>query len=230
MRQVMVAVVAGLLTAGCVSEARIAMPSDLGTRTERIELTGMAAGETGRFRLAGAEGRFTRRAMAESRDGGFVERRYGGGTFEAAGADLGGQMGGRCHYGQEEIVTGTMSFVADRFAYRCRFSRDGRPIDGGLILAEVPARPGKLLSGRTRAGEMRIGDLVLGIVPIHRMEGGGLPSGTPLGYGFTLGDREIGAVDLNGLNKTVHAPRSGAEREAVLAGSLALAILWDPET
>jgi hypothetical protein len=38
--------------------------------------------------------------------------------------------------------------------------------------------------------------------------------------------REIGALDLNGLNKTIFAPRLGPEREAVLAASLALSILW----
>jgi hypothetical protein len=217
-----------LLTAGCVSDARIALPSDLAARGERIALTGMGGGEAGTFRLARSAGRFTRRAIAESLDGGLVERRFGGGAFEASGPEVGGQIGARCSYGQEEIVAGAVSVTAERFAYRCRFSREGQPIDAGLILAEVPTRPGKLLSGVTRAGEMRIGGLVLGIVPIHRMAGGGLPSGTPLGYAFALGEREIGAVDLNGLTKTIYAPPRGPEREAVLAGSLALSILWDP--
>jgi hypothetical protein len=36
-------------------------------------------------------------------------------------------------------------------------------------------------------------------------------------------------VDLNGGTKTIFAPRAGPEREAVLAASLALSILWDPD-
>ena len=52
----------------------------------------------------------------------------------------------------------------------------------------------------------------------------------PLGYRFVESGREVGAADLNGVTKTVFAPRAGGTREAVFAGSLALSILWDPAT
>ncbi len=60
------------------------------------------------------------------------------------------------------------------------------------------------------------------------MAGDRVPAGTPLGYAFHLDGRQIGAVDLNGTDKTIYAPRAGPEREAVLAAGLALSIFWDP--
>ena len=40
---------------GCVGEARMAMPSDLAAATDRIEMTGMGHGESGRFQLPGLD-------------------------------------------------------------------------------------------------------------------------------------------------------------------------------
>ena len=214
--------------AGCVEEARIAMPSGLAASSERVELTGMGGGERGRFRLGSSEGRFTRSSISAGYDGGPVVRNLGGGSFELAGPDVAGVLEGECRFDEAEIQAGSVSFPAERFAYRCRFRRDGRPIDAGLILEEVPARPGKLLSGRTRAGEVHMGGRVAEIRPIHDMAGGRLPTAMPLGYSLELDGRPLGAVDLNGPDKTIFAPRSGPERELVLAASLALSVLWDP--
>ncbi|HZG46496.1 MAG TPA: hypothetical protein VEZ41_09565, partial [Allosphingosinicella sp.] len=101
-------------------------------------------------------------------------------------------------------------------------------IRGGLLLKEVPTSR-SILAGRTRAGELEIGDLTLQVRAIHDMEGGSVPTGTPLGYAFHLGGRQIGAVDLNGDNKTIFAPAApGPAREAVLLASLALSVFWDP--
>lgn len=69
---------------------------------------------------------------------------------------------------------------------------------------------------------------LIGIRSIHRFEGGKVPAATPLGYAFSVDGREIGAIDLNGPDKTVFVPRDPRLREAVLAASLALSIFWDP--
>ena len=68
-----------------------------------------------------------------------------------------------------------------------------------------------------------------GVPGLDTVLGGGLPTGMPLGYAFDVGGRQIGAVDLNGTNKTIYAPsRPGPERDAVLMASLALSVFWDP--
>lgn len=203
------------------------MPAELQARTERIELTGMGGWERGQFRLGASEGRFTRRAAQLRVDDFYIEN-VGGGSFEATGPELGGRLSARCGFHEEEFDSGIVVTPGARLAYGCEFERDGAPVPGGLLLAEVPASRGAL-AGRTRAGELHIGDVRIGIQAIHDMESGRLPSGTPLGYAFDVGGRQIGAVDLNGPDKTIFAPRAaGPEREAVLTASLALSIFWDP--
>lgn len=213
---------------GCIRDAEIAMPYQLAAVSQRLELTGMGGGERGSFRLGASSGKFTRSSYQHTSYDGFLVRNSGGGTFAAAGAEFGGELSGQCKFDEEERNAGIVVVPALRFAYRCRFQRDGQPIRAGLILEEVPRSPGKLLSGRTRAGELHIDDKVVGIRAIHDMKGGRMPTGTPLGYMFEVDGRQIGAVDLNGGDKTIFAPQSGPEREVVLAASLALSILWDP--
>ena len=221
------ALIGAALLGACVHEARIAMPADVAAQTERIELTGMGGWERGRFRLGASEGRFTRSA-SQARVDQLLVQNVGGGSFDASGPDFGGALSARCGYHEAEIEAGAIAVPAARLAYGCEFDRDGRHLQGGLLLREVPTSRG-VLAGRTRAGELQVGDLTIGIRAIHQMEGGRLPSGTPLGYAFDIGGRQIGAVDLNGTDKTIYAPRApGPEREAVLMASLALSIFWDP--
>jgi len=214
---------------GCIHEARIAMPSELAAASERIELTGMGGGEHGRMRLGASEGRFVRRAMQGSTDPlGIGRHNYGGGSFDLTGPEVGGTLSSDCRYHEGELSLGVVTLPRGRFAYRCRFMHNGEPLEAGLILEEIPTRPGSFFSGRTRGGEIHIGDEVVTMRAIHDMEGGRIPTGTPLGYMFDIDGRRIGAIDLNGTDKTIFAPRSGSERQAVLAASLALSILWDP--
>jgi hypothetical protein len=215
------------LASGCVRDARIAMPADVQARTERIELTGMGFGERGDFHLGSAPGTFTRRSLQTRLDDFYVQN-IGGGSFDVAAAEGGARLSGRCGFHEEEFDTGVVVAPGMRLAYGCEFARDGAPIRGGLLLKEVPTSR-SILAGRTRAGELEIGDLTLQVRAIHDMEGGSVPTGTPLGYAFHLGGRQIGAVDLNGDNKTIFAPAApGPAREAVLLASLALSVFWDP--
>ena len=219
---------AAALSSGCVREARIALPSDVQARTERIELTGMGGWERGEFRLgASSSGTFTRRSL-QTRLADFYVQNIGGGSFDVAGPELGARLSGRCGFHEEEFDTGVVVAPGARLAYGCEFARDRVPLRGGLLLKEVPTSR-SLLAGRTRAGELQVGELTLGVRAIHQLEGGSLPSGSPLGYAFHLDGRQIGAVDLNGPNKTIYAPATpGPEREAVLLASLALSVFWDP--
>ena len=203
------------------------MPSDVLANTEQLELTGMSGWQDGHFNLGASEGKFSRRSSTTTVFDRFV-RNAGHGNFEIAGPELGGVAIGRCAFDEREIDADVAVLPNGRLTYTCEFSRDGRRIDGGLLLAEVPHRTG-LLAGRTRAGEVRLGATRVGIRAIHHVEGGGLPTGTPLGYAFDVNGRQIGAIDLNGGDKTIFAPaRPGPERDAVLMASLALSVFWDP--
>jgi hypothetical protein len=219
------AALATLLLSGCIREAEIAMPGDLRSNLEPIEVTGIGGGERGGFRLGSAQGSFTRRSI-QTREDDFHVRNFGGGSFAVEGPELPGRLSANCGFDAEEFDSGIVTVSGERLAYHCEFQRDLEPV-GGLALAEVPRGRG-ILAGITRAGEARFGDVRLEIRPVHDMEGGRMPTGTPLGYAFHIGGRQVGAVDLNGLDKTIYAPRSGPEREAVLAASLALSIFWDP--
>ncbi len=211
---------------GCVREARIAVPADVQARTERLEIAGMGYGERGDFTLGASHGRFARIAL-QTGDGLVVDN-VGRGSLDIAGPELGGSVTAICGFHEREIDMGVLVATRDRLAYGCEFERDRVPLPGGLLLSEVPTSR-SILAGRTRAGELRIGDLRVGIRAIHDMEGGRVRSGSPLGYAFDIDGRQIGAVDLNGGNKTIYAPRTaGPEREAVLMASLALSIFWDP--
>jgi hypothetical protein len=211
---------------GC-APARIALPSDVTANMEKLELTGMGGWQDGHFRLGASEGRFSRRATTTAILNTFV-RNAGSGSFEISGPELGGSAGGRCGFEEHEIDAGVAVLPNGRLTYRCAFYRDGRPIPGGMFLTEVPHGSG-LLAGITRAGDVQVGGVKLDIRPIHRLAGTSVPAGTPLGYSFDVAGRQVGAVDLNGLNKTIYAPRQpGPERDAVLMAALALSVFWDP--
>jgi hypothetical protein len=214
--------------AGCVREGRIAMPSELQTATERLDLRGMGHGTSGRFELAGARGEFTRSAQRLGIFDPLLVRRSGGGTFRIAGGDVAGELSGRCRYRESEVNAGPVSVTPGRFVYACEFRRDGRPIAAELVVAD-PAGAGGTLHGRTeRVGSLYFEGRRFELASIHRDQGGGLPAPHALGYAFSEAGRPVGAVDLNGGTRKVFAPREAQAREAVIAGALALSILWDP--
>jgi hypothetical protein len=220
------ALLLGLSLGGC-AEARIAMPGDLIAATEQLELTGMGGWQGGRFHLGSSAGEFDWHGRQTRVFDSFV-RNAGSGSFEVTGPEFGGTLTGRCGFEERELDLGVAVLPDERLSYQCRFDRAGKPVDGALFLAEVPRGSG-LFAGRSRAGELRMGDFTLDIRPIHHAAGGGLPTSVPLGYAFSSGGRQLGALDLNGTNKTVYAPRQpGSERNAVLLASLALSIFQDP--
>lgn len=222
-RMILALALAGTALSGCVKEARIAMPSDVAPRTDRVELRGMGAGTRGDFDLGGAPGRFVRGAGRASGFG--LVHKGGGGRFSVAGPA--GELSGGCDFREDKVELSTSVQVTARpFAYRCDFERDGRPIDALLTLDE--ARGGAAAFRYARTGTLSFEGQRIGIKSIHHFEGGKLPTLTPLGYAFEVGGGQIGAIDLNGGDKILFVPRDPRQREAVLAASLALAILWDP--
>lgn len=215
---------AAMVLAGC-SEAKLAVPSELHGTTEALPITGMGIGERGGFSFAGGEGRFTRGAERLALFDEALVRQSGGGSFRFARG--GTVLEGACHYAEKSVTVGIISATTRPFAYECRIGRDGSQI-GELRIEEERGTTAAALGREARSGYVELDGVRLGITSIHRMAGGGIPTAAPLGYRFEEGGRAVGAVDLNGTTKTVHAPPTGRTREAVFAGSLALSVLWDP--
>jgi hypothetical protein len=209
---------------GCVREARMATPSALAADGERLELSGMGGGTSGSFSLAGASGRFTRSAESVSWPG--AKRNRGGGSFELSAGE--GQLAGECRFRRGEAVAGPIAVTTRPFAYACDFFRGGRPIDAELVVGEARESAGSRLSKEERRGTLFFEGRRYDLRSVHKDAGGGLATAAPLGYLIEAEGRPVGAVDLNGTNKTLIAPRDPAEREAVIAAGLALSVLWDP--
>jgi hypothetical protein len=212
---------AAMMLSGCIRDSRIALPSDFGAGSETLDLTGMGLGQRGDFVLAGTAGRFTRGAEQLSLHNAFLVRNSGAGSFSYAGLE------GACRYRETAVNVGAVSVDARPFAYHCFFGRDGAQV-GELVIEEETGTVGSMLSKRGRRGFLLFDGVRYEVTSIHRDQGGGLAAAAPLGYRFGAGGRTVGAVDLNGTNKTLFAPRGGAAREAMFAGGLALSVLWDP--
>ncbi len=212
---------AAMMLSGCIRESRIALPSDFDAGSETLELTGMGLGRRGDFVLAGTGGRFTRGADQLSLHNAFLVRNSGAGSFSYAGLE------GACRYRETAINVGPVAVDARPFAYHCFFGRDGAQV-GELVIEEETGSVGSMLSKRGRRGFLLFDGVRYEVTSIHRDQGGGFAAATPLGYRFDAEGRTVGAVDLNGTNKTLFAPNGGRAREAVFAGGLALSVLWDP--
>ncbi|RST30285.1 hypothetical protein HMF7854_05205 [Sphingomonas ginkgonis] len=205
----------------------MAVPPTLAATTEPLALTGTAGWNVGRLRLGASEGR-VRRSTGETRLFDTFVARRGTAEFDLAGPELSRSFAGRCGSGERETDLGVAVLPDRRFVYACQFAAIGEQPDGTLRLGEV-AHGGGPLAGRTRAGDVALGATRLDIRPVHRFAGGGLPTGAPLGYSFERNGQPVGAVDLNGTSRTIHAPRQrGPERDAVLLAGLALAVMLEP--
>jgi hypothetical protein len=217
------------LSACSIREARIATPSDFAATTEQLELRGMGGGRSGDFRLGGVPGSFSRSAERQEIFDPLLVRHRGGGSFNLSESPLAPQLSGRCRYREQDLNVGSISVTPDRLGYHCVFHRDSRPLAAELVLEDPKPLFGTLHGRAERIGRLYIEGQEIGIRSIHRDREGGLPAPTALGYMFDVGGRDIGAVDVNGLNKTLYVPRDPQLREAVIAAGLALSIFWDPE-
>ena len=222
MRTLVVALASAAL-ASCAA-APIALAPALAAGTERVELTGIGSGETGRFNLGGSSGVFSR-SYSKVRE---VEpfsaprrtRSFGHVSFEASGPDFAGRTEADCRHLEGE-VGGSLQITDLPFRYRCRFTRDGQPIDAELLLDAAHLRMG-ILVAETRTGEMRMNGRVLRLEAIHHSPALAVPSGDPLGYRIGT----VGAVDVNASPRVIYAARGGQDREGVLLGGLALGLRW----
>lgn len=227
-KMIFAASVCAALSACSVREGRLALPADLESDADRLELRGMGGGRKGNFRLAGVPGTFTRSAARQEIFESVWVRNRGGGTFSLAASPLNPNLSGRCRYREGELNVGPVSVTPDQLVYECIFHRDGRPIAAELMIADPKPALGNMHGRAERIGYLYIEGQEIAIRSVHHDERGGLATPIPLGYVFEDGGRKVGAVDLNGPDKTIYAPRNSELREAVIAAGLALSIFWDP--
>ena len=227
---VRLAVSCSFIGLGACTTAQIAVPPNLAAGAEQLQITGMGFGERGRFALASSSGTFFRQALSSRhRDFRLSPERVttfsGDSGFEVQGPDFTGFVAASCNHFEREAGTRTYSMTVAPFQYRCRFMRNGQLLPDELVLHVAPRAVGPL-TGETRIGRVTIGGRQIDIEPIHHSPGLEIPTSEPLGYRFVSAGGDIGAVDLNGERKTIYAPRTSADREAVLMASLALSVLW----
>lgn len=225
------AVLLAALTASACTEAHMRAPAAPPGAVESAVLTGVGGRQSGGFDLAGAHGNFVRSGGAY-RERDFTGRKSpvlfkdGESQFTIWGEGIDGRLSGDCGSQASEFDAGRVSIGIADLSYRCRFQRDGAPIDARLELAEP--RSAKLLA--PRAGFLFFRGRRMEIRSVHDFEEPGvLRSGTAAGYAFLVDGQEIGGIDLANAPYRVYLPRDPAYREAAMAASLAMALFYDPE-
>ena len=210
---------------GCgdiAEQSRMRLPNAPEAQMEQVALTGIGFGRRGSFHLGNSSGQYVRGSGTVGALG--YDSTTGDVEFSLEGDDVEGTLSASCHFGQGDLqLTEALSMTVRPLSYRCDFERDGMPLPATL---EIHQRG---IGGNERRGEFVFEGQRMELRSAHKMKGGGLPSGTPVDYIFMQDGREIGGVDSNGLKlRHVYLPRNEALREAAMAASLALALVWDP--
>lgn len=216
------------LTACSVSAAHMSLPAGVSKSTTQIAITGMGGAQSGSFTAGTSSGRFSRRAdRLGVMDPLFVSN-HGGSSFELAGPDVTGALSARCGFSRQQTNVRVISITPGQLRYSCQFRRDGQPLAAALELQGRGGALGSIDGREARDGIFEYEGVRLTFRSVHRVAGTPLPLPQPIGYIFLLNGREIGAVELNGPNRQVHAPTEPRLREAMLVAAMALAVFWDP--
>lgn len=210
--------------AGCVTVARMVIPSGLGERAERVEVSGLGTGTRGRTSVLGQSLEFTRGAtrLALFDETVVTDRGRVDFTLQAAGQPA---WPASCGMKQRSLGLGVVGFDAKPFAFECTL--------GGTSAATLSvheARSGVRTLKAERRGELRFDGRTVALRSVHEVQGGALPLAAPIGYVFEEGGRPVAAVEINGVTPVLLLPGAGdaSLRQRVLQASLALALLWDP--
>jgi hypothetical protein len=212
--------------AGCglVQPARMALPQALG---EPQAIEGLGGTREGRFRIGATQGEFKRSATRLSLFSDAFARDGASATFSLPLSSGTGTLQGRCDMRRTSAHAGVLRFEPQPLAYICNYSATGMP--GSMVLRE--ARPSAQIGPAPREGEITLGGVTLTVQASYRVQGSALPLAQPSGYLFSQRGETLAAVDLTDSTRpVVHLRREAPEplRDAVMAASLSLALLWDP--
>ncbi len=217
-----------LVACDMVGVATMAMPDGLSERTEAVPITGIGGGNQGSYRAAEYSGTY-HRSETRLALGGIIDRRGGFTRFTLNGPALSGPLAADCAIRGTAITLDIGDFRTRPVSYRCDFTVGGSAIPARFELQQAITGPAGALSVEERRGEIALDRVVLQFRSVHTAASGGLPTGAPLGYVFTLAGRPVGAVGTNG-GRVVHLPTGEdvAVRRAVMVAALAIALFRDP--
>jgi hypothetical protein len=217
--------------AGCatVAPAEIALPAAIGTDAAVVPIVGINAGRSGQFSIGPYSGSYRRSHDRLALFDRLLVRNSGHVDFELDGPDQPRRLAATCRFGAASSGIGVVEVDHAPLRFECRFSGDAGTAESRLLIAETRDGLADALMRRSRQGELVWGGQRITVKSVHSLAGSPLQTATPMGYSFAVGDRSIGAVSLAN-RRTVHvaASASEADRQAVLAGAVALALLWDP--
>jgi len=221
-----VALLAGAILSACsaIQPARMTLPQSLAGSGDTVVITGIGGGRSGAWAAGTHSGEF-RRSLDRTSYFNTVGKASGTTTFSMRGPQIDNAIDASCFMAERTLTFGSLAYETQPMSYHCEFKHDGRPIPARF---EVQASQTAVLK-EERLGEIALDRVILQIRSVHRIEGSSFEMATPIGYAFEENGRPVGAVELKGKPVITYAPGlDAAERRAVLAGSLALALFWDP--
>jgi len=229
MKAIPVTLLAALLTAcASIQPARMALPVSLAAEPPLL-FEGMGFGQKGRFSAGPYAASFTRSDTRLALFDALIERRSGKTSFALEGPGIDGAIAAECGVGERTINISVISFTPKPMAYLCRFSHQGRPLPARFELQEERSGLAGMLMRQGRRGQLAFDRVVIDMTSVHRLQGSGVETGTPIGYLFESEGAPVGSVELNGMPAVRFAPETdAATRRAVMVAATALGVLWDP--
>jgi hypothetical protein len=218
------------LLAACASiqPARMALPAALAEEPALV-FEGMGFGQKGRFAAGPYAASFSRSDTRLALLDALIERRSGRTSFALEGPGIDGAIVAECRVGERTINISVISFTPKPMAYLCRFSHQGRTLPARFELQEERSGIAGMLMRQGRRGQLAFDHVVIDMISVHRLQGSGIETGTPIGYLFESEGGPVGSVELNGRPAVRFSPGAdAATRRAVMVAATALAVLWDP--
>lgn len=212
--------------AGCatITPARMKLPDELAVSTP-LRVEGLGGGRSGDYRAGVYAGAFRRSADQVSLADGFYSQNSGRVAFSLRAPAIEGALDATCGFSERILKLGPVEGALSPFSYRCDFSHQGRGIPARFELQGDDSWSGM----RARRGEIALDREILRIRSVHQLQDTPFRSPTPIGYVFEANGAPVGSIELNGSPRIWLAVGiSESRRRAVMAGALALALLWDP--
>ena len=223
-----------LILPGCAAREMV-LPAALAAGTEAVPLTGTQGLPVGTARAGANEGRY-RRSFRRVTLLGVDERDSGITRIALNGPDV-GRLDVQCRLdGRRLSVPLADDAALERtlrpLSFACDFLDAREAVVGGLVLNEVF----ELLSGpiarRTRTGTLRLREATYDLVPAYNLKGQDYDHLSPIGYFVERDGRQVAALEMDSSPRLILPTGAGTPdlRRALIAGGLALAVMWDERT